>query len=297
MKAVQYSIENGAFRLIRFAAGVVSLRWAQMLGAALGRIVGMHLGFRRKIVLENLREAFPDRSLTWQREIAGASFASVGVTLFELLRFDRMSQVELLRLATFENLDVLREAASNGKGVILLSAHYGSWEIVPHAVSAALAVHSTILVRGLSNQRIDREVDRLRRAFGNLTVPSTIAVRELYRTLHRGGLVYMAADQSAPPESTRVCFFGRWTPAFEGPAVLALRTGAAIVFTVACRTDDGNYRMRFEPISWSDLSPDDPDAVSRLTTRCLEAAERAIRLDPRQWMWMHRRWKHATPSV
>jgi KDO2-lipid IV(A) lauroyltransferase len=195
-------------------------------------------------------------------------------------------------LVTLEDEDALTKATDFGRGTLLLTVHYGSWEIVPQAVSTLLGVSCTVLVRGLANAHVDREIDRLRRTFGAVTVPATVAVRELYRTLQRGGLVIMAADQRAARKSTQVRFFGRLSPTFEGPANLALRMGARMLFTVARRMPNGRDHMRFEPIPTRDLDPGDPTAVPQLMERYLETTERAIRQDPAQWMWMHRRWKH-----
>lgn len=296
MKAVLDALEYAAFASFRWFIRHLSLSKARAFGAATGRFVGTCLRFRWPIAVENLRQAFPDRPGSWCTGIAAASFASVGITLFELLRFDRLSPDDVERWVTLEETEVLQRAAASGKGVILLTAHYGSWEIVPNAVAQMLGIAPTVLVRNLANPHIDRIVDRLRRTFGAVTVPSTLAVRELFRTLQRGGMIVMAADQSAARESAPVCFFGRMTPAFEGPALLALRTGALMVFTVARRLPDGRYHLRFEPIPTEDLDPADPTAVVRLTARYIETTERAIRQEPSQWMWMHRRWKHAQPS-
>lgn len=296
MKSFFHALEYAAFLSIHWFVGLVPLDRARKIGGAVARFIGKRLGFRWSIARENVRHAFPDRPDSWHEEMAAASFASVGITLFELLRFDRLTPEDFSRLVTLEDDDVLRAACASGKGVILLTAHYGSWEIIPHAVTVLLGVSTTVLVRGLANPHIDRAVDRLRRTFGAVTVPSTVAVRELYRTLQRGGMVFMAADQSAAQESTRVRFFGRMTPAFEGPAVLALRTGALIVFTVARRLPDGRYQMHFDPIPVHDLDPDDPAAAQRLTERYMVTTERAIREEPSQWMWMHRRWKHTVPT-
>lgn len=297
MKSIQHAVEFAAFLSIRWLVGLMSLERARGVGAVAARFIGKQLGFRWSIARENLRQAFPDRPKAWHEEMAAASFASVGITLFELLRFDRLTPDDLARWVRLEDDDVLRVACASGKGVILLTAHYGSWEIIPHAVSVLLGVSATVLVRGLANPHIDRAVDRLRRTFGAVTVPSTVAVRELYRTLQRGGMVFMAADQSAAQESTRVRFFGRMTPAFEGPAVLALRTGAQIVFTVARRSSDGLYEMKFTTISSHDLDTENPAAGQRLMERYMEATQSAISQEPSQWMWMHRRWKHTTATT
>jgi KDO2-lipid IV(A) lauroyltransferase len=297
MRSLRHALEYAAFLSARWLVCQLPARAARRLGSGAGRFIGATLRFRRSVTQDNLRAAFPDLAPSEIERLATDSYGSVGITLFELLRLDRRTADDIRHDVAIDGADVLQDALRSGNGVILLSAHYGSWEMVPQALATALGVQGTVLVRGLANPFVDRTIDRLRRTFGIVTVPSTVAVRELYRTLQRGGLVFMAADQSAPPESVHVPFFGRLVPAFEGPAVLALRTGARIIFGVARRLENGTYRIAFEQVPTDDLSSEDPESVQRLTERCLSVTERAIRIEPAQWMWMHKRWKHAYVAV
>ncbi len=296
MRSLQHALEFLLFRLIQAVVILLPPAWTRRFGAFVGKGLGRTIGWRWRTACDNLRGAFPQATEQTITELASGAFESVGITLFELLRFPWLSEADLRQRVVVEGLEDLERSLESGRGVIVLTAHYGSWELVPQATALALGRPGHILVRGLANPFIDRVVDRLRRRFGNQTVPSTLAVRELYRVLKAGGWILMAADQSAPPESRTIRFFGRMTPVFEGPAVLAIRTGATIVFGVARRMPDGRYQLAFEPIPTEDLLGSEEEKLTKLIERCLAVTESAIRVDPSQWMWMHRRWKHAIPD-
>jgi KDO2-lipid IV(A) lauroyltransferase len=154
-----------------------------------------------------------------------------------------------------------------------------------------------VIVKTQSNRLIDRKVNEFRSRLGNAMIPMQHAVREALTVLREGGCVALAADQSAARESVWTEFFGRPVPTHQGPAVFTLRTGSMLVAAVAERQADGSYRMRFEEIPSSDLAPDDPSSILELTRRHVRWTEEVIRRNPAQWMWMHRRWKHALPGV
>jgi KDO2-lipid IV(A) lauroyltransferase len=119
------------------------------------------------------------------------------------------------------------------------------------------------------------------------------AVREVLRTLQRGDVVVIAADQAAARESITVNFFGRLVPTFAGPAVFSLKTGAPILMGLVTRQRDGTYSLRFVEVPRDDLKEYSEDAVAELTRRHVAMAESMIRIHPGQWLWMHRRWKHS----
>lgn len=144
-----------------------------------------------------------------------------------------------------------------------------------------------------SNPLIANEVDRCRTVYGLRTSASTVGIRDVLRTLTSGGWVVIAADQAAPKESISVPFFGREVPTYQGPASFALQTGAAILLGVARREPGGHYNVTLQRVVHDDLPGGKPESVRELTERHVRATEEIILEDPSQWMWMHRRWKHA----
>ncbi len=133
--------------------------------------------------------------------------------------------------------------------------------------------------------------------FGLKIISMDMSVREILRTLQQGGIIALAADQSATKESVSAKFFGREVPTFQGPAIFCLKTGAPIILGGAVRQNDGNYTMRLVQVPSDDLMSASEENVLELTQRQVQMTEELIRQYPEQWMWMHKRWKHVPDRV
>lgn len=179
------------------------------------------------------------------------------------------------------------------RGFILLSGHFGAWELIVQGVRAHIGRPLATIVQAQRNRRIDAVIDGIRCQFGNTTVrmgPSS--ARELLKILHGGGIVAALADQSAARESIYVPFFGRPVAAHRGIAALSLRTGAPILMLFLLRSSDGCYDVRFEEVPSADLPGSTEENVLELTRRHTAVLERYVRNHPDHWLWMHKRWKH-----
>ena len=265
---------------------------ARAIGRRLAVFMYNRLGFRRTIIRENLKLAFPDLPESERERIAEGAFRNVGVSLIELLWFPRLTELSAKSLVRIDQDEVLDQCIRRGKGVVLLTAHIGNWELIPISVHLQKGVPFYSLYKPQSNRWIDRQILSRRTRFGTGVIPMGMGIREILRALQDGGCILIAADQSAPKESIRIPFFGREVPVFQGPAVFCLKTGASMLATYCVRLPDDSYALRMKEIRTSDLSYSD-EAVQELTQRHHEETERIIREYPDQWMWMHRRWKHS----
>ncbi len=275
---------------------VMPLSLVRSVARATGRFVFHVIRYRRQVTLGNLAHAFPDISGKDRMAIARKSYESVAVTLFEFLLLPSMSLKSLREMVSIRNPELFENAQKKGRGLILLTAHFGSWELFAQASGLAAGGEGVIMIRIQANPFAAQEIQRCRTALGLRTISAAAGVREVLRTLSGGGWVVIAADQAAPKESVPVEFFGRPVPTYQGPAAFALQTGAEILLGSALRDDAGSYSVTFRRIGHDDLSIDDPLSVQLLTERQTRATEEMIRQDPAQWMWMHRRWKHVEPT-
>ncbi|MCB9378488.1 MAG: lysophospholipid acyltransferase family protein [Holophagales bacterium] len=261
------------------------------LGAALGALAGRLVARRRRLVLDNLRQAFPELSAEERQSVASACFRHFGAVFLDSLAMVRFSPPELCDRIDWEGFDHLVEAERAGRGVIYLSAHFGNWEAAANGVGA-LRGPVAVVGRPVDNPHVDRLVHDLRTHFGNRLLPKRGSVRDMFRVLASGGRLGLLIDQRVrADESIDVPFFGR--PARTSPIVarLALKTGAAVVPIAAHHLPGGRYRVVVDPPIWPE-GRDDPENSFAFTRRCLEAGESAIRRHPEQWLWMHDRWKH-----
>jgi KDO2-lipid IV(A) lauroyltransferase len=286
-------IEYAAFQSACTIVRLFPFHTVQSWGASLGEFVFKGLGYRRKVTLDNLRKAFPDATDPEVHDIARESFRNIGSALFEFLWFPRLTAEGIRRLVDTKNLEVVLRARERKKPIIFLTAHFGNWELCAQALTVCAAMPMLIIVKTQSNRWTDAKINRWRTMFGSTTVPMAQAVREVLKTLQQGGVVGIAGDQSAAKESVHVNFFGRRVPTHQGPAAFALKTGAVLAAGFARRLPDGRFLASFEEIPSDDLDPEDQRSIHILTQRHVAVTERAIRAHPGQWMWMHRRWKHA----
>ncbi|MGB2867194.1 MAG: lysophospholipid acyltransferase family protein [Bacteroidota bacterium] len=280
--------------LLRITGTVVRLlpfAYAGKLGAALGSLI-YSFGYRRSVTERNLRNAFPEYSDSQIRAIARGAFRTVGASLVEILWTPRLTKERVRAIVHYKNPEVLKSLYDRGKGVVLLSAHFGNWELMGHSIPAHLDVPMLEIVKLQSNPLVDREIDSFRQQLGNNTVPMEHSVREVLKALGEGRIVGMLADQTAPKDSVQVEFFGRQTPTFEGPAAFSLKTGAPIALGFTLREPDGSFSQEFYEVEAPEIRGDSRENIALLTQKHVRLTEEFIRKHPEQWMWMHKRWKH-----
>ncbi|CAN5459922.1 lysophospholipid acyltransferase family protein [soil metagenome] len=261
----------------------------------LGRTIGgvmMRLDERRRaITASNVAHAFPESMPSERDAIVRGSYHNLGITLAELLAFPSMSAEHLKSRLQIPGIEAIRERAERGLPNVLISGHYGNWELL--AMAGALHLHTSfvIVAHPLKNQLADVLLNSYRTRFGNRIVPMHNAARELVRVLKEGGTVAFLADQHADGmRDPWVNFFGRTTPTYEAPAALALKYNAAMWCAFAHRQDDGTYQAPLVAVPMTDLT-NTRDDVRELTRRHVALLESAIREHPTMWSWQHRRWR------
>ena len=275
-------------------AGLGRLPWARAtaVGAALGRAGYRRFGIRREVVESQIAAAFPEWSAPRVREVAVASYASLGRTTIEAALLPRLGRQGVLDLfAEVEGWDVFEAARAEGKGVIIVTGHLGNWEVGGSYV-AARGVPIDGIARQQENPLFDRFLTATREDLGMRVVWDGDAVRRTPRALAAGHAVAFLVDQGTLGlASTWVPFFGRPAKTPRGPAVFALRLGAPIVFGAAVRRPDGRFQLGFErvPVIATGDRERDVDAIVGAYTATLE---RWVRRAPEQYFWQHRRWKH-----
>lgn len=292
MQRIGYLLEFVFFQAAGWLLRLLPLSWVQGSARFLGRRAYGLFGFRREIVLDNLKNAFPNEPSERLDSIARSVFENVATSLFELLWFPNLTPGHISKLVDFPDEDLFRKLHSQEKGVVIVTAHIGNWEFIPTGVHVKTGIPVHSVYKPQSNRLIDRQVEHFRTMFGNSVVPMGPAVREILRALQKGDAVLVAADQSAPKESLRMEFFGRSVPVFQGPAAFSLKTGAPMMAMFAIRKSDGRYMVRSVVVPMDGLD-DSEESIRKLTERHVKVTEAVIREFPALWMWTHRRWKHA----
>jgi KDO2-lipid IV(A) lauroyltransferase len=261
-----------------------------------GRLFYHVLPFRRKVVLGNLRRAFGD--VLGEREIrclAQAYCAHFARFLFEFARFPLMSAARKSEWVRVENVDIPIAAHARGKGLLVLTGHFGNWEVATVAGLARLPQYRGLfhfVRRPLKPSWLNEFVTRRFRRFGFGTLAKRGSLETILELLAKGGILVYVMDQHADgKDGVAVEFFGHPAGTFKSLAILAMNTGAPVVPAFCWREANGSHVLRFEePLPL--IEHEDVSEAIRQNTRAYNAAlERMLLRHPEQWIWMHRRWK------
>lgn len=249
------------------------------------------LGLRRELVHRNLSLAFPEKSAEEVNRIAAGVYRNVAETFVEVLRFPLIrSMQDLDRLVDIDVTTFLERTDGGRRGAIMLSAHYGNWELLALAFGMK-ARPGTVIVKELTNTALDLAMNRFRTMHGNSVVYSSKAVREGLRLLSAGGVLAILGDQSDPGASAFGEFLGRRATMFQGAAFFALRAKVPLFVAMCRHSADGRYRVEIREVETSDLSFSRED-IATLARRYTEVLEEYIRKWPEEWFWLHNRWKN-----
>ncbi|HEY2956206.1 MAG TPA: lysophospholipid acyltransferase family protein [Candidatus Eisenbacteria bacterium] len=272
------------------AGGVRALSWERSLaaGATLGDLARA-LGLRRRVAEENLARAFPERGAGERDAILRAHYRELGRVTVEYSRLAELARAPRGRVVAAvrgeEHLEAVR-----GRGAILLTGHFGSFELLAAHLGAIHPVD--VVVRPLGNPGVEALIARERSSAGLGTISADRGIRRVYQALRSRRWVAMVADQDARRHGVFVPFLGRPASTATGPARIALGSGAPIVMGFVTREPDGRMCLDVEP----PLRIADPaarDAVERLTALHAARLEAWVRKRPEMWFWLHRRWKTA----
>ncbi|MGQ0722823.1 MAG: lysophospholipid acyltransferase family protein [Candidatus Eiseniibacteriota bacterium] len=227
-----------------------------------------------------------------RHRIVREMFRAIGRNLVDLFRLPRIGAEGFARIVSFEGLEHLDRALARGRGVVILSAHLGNWEVLAAAL-AARGYPMTIIARRIFDERSDRLLNRWRRACGIRVVTRQEGLYPAVRALRRGEIVGTLADQDTGGPSVFADFFGRPARTPEGPFRIARRTGAALVPLWIHLGRDGVHRVQVLP---EVPEPTTAGGAREDAERWHRILEEAVRLHPEQWVWYHRRWKTAPPA-
>jgi KDO2-lipid IV(A) lauroyltransferase len=283
-------LEYAAYRLVASRARNASDAALRTWGARLGSFTRVFARRRHRIAVENFRASFPERAGEAET-IIRECWRHMGREALATIKTQELSPAAIAAGCDFSGVELVREAMARGRGTILITAHYGSWETAGLAVTAVVGPVTTV-ARTLDNKLLAADLARVRSQTGATLVDRRNAARALYKTLAGNGVIAILPDQAVlPREGVLVPFLGRpaWTT--DAPAKLAARLGSTIVFVFCIADATGRHRFEFEePIRVDELSEKEKEPV-KLTTRINDVLTRRIAARPELWLWMHDRWK------
>lgn len=275
----------GFFQLL----GMLPLRVGRGLGRGMGRLAFVMSGRYRRITIQNLAGAYPKIGSEEQNKLARKVFENLGMVLFEMAWSLRLNPRRFHRFFQVEGLDHLRNAHGKGKGVLVLTAHFGNWELLS-VISAMIGYPLGVVYRPLDFQPLDRFIVNYRSRFGGRLIPKKKSFRRVLRALAGGKLVTLLMDQNvAWREGVFAQFFGHPACTNKGMALLEMKTEAPIVPVFLIRRADG-FTGRFLPEIPLIRTGDKTKDLEANTEQYNRVIESMVRAYPEQWFWVHRRW-------
>jgi KDO2-lipid IV(A) lauroyltransferase len=266
-----------------------------------GKILGNLLYYlavpQRRIVNRNLRFSLVDSS-PQQIQCSGKQiFQHFGITILELLQMAYLSKQELVSKVRIEGLEILIEALKKQKGVVVVTAHLGNYELASQVVPCLLGLQMASVAKKMRNARLNRVIHNLRTRFGNKVIYKKGALPEMMQTLRQGAMVAILMDISRRFDGVEVNFFGRRATATPAAALLGLRCKSPIIPAFCRRNPEGKLIIQIEPPVEIQRTRDLRSDLQFNTQLITDRIERAVRNYPEQWNWTLKRWKEFYPGL
>lgn len=254
------------------------------------------VGYRKRVVRENLRNSFPERSEEERREIERKFYHFLCDYFVETLKLGTMSRKQLERHMRFVGVEEIDEELKTHPFVFIMLGHFGNWEWVS-TLGSFSKNHCAQLYTRLHSRLADRLFFKLRTRFGSENIEKHDALKRIL-TLRKEGIrshVGFISDQSPTPLATHlwVNFLNQETGVFTGAERIGRKVGAACYFVTLSRPKRGYYECRFECLT-HDIASLPEHELSKLFMKRLEEE---IQKAPHLWLWSHRRWKHSREEV
>ena len=293
MMKIRHYIEYALVWISRCLLFLMPRRAAIWCGRRIGDLFFAVDRRHRREVLANLDIAFGDeKSRAEKVRIARGAYRHFGGVLFDFLRLPMISRRKLERIVEVEGWENLEAAYARGKGVLILTAHYGFWELMG-LEQGYRGRPLNVIARRLDNPLLERMLYRYRTRSGNQVLYKQNAVRAIFRILRKKEAAAVLIDQNiSPKQGVFVDFFG--VPASTTPilSAIALKSGAPIVPAFSEPLPRGRWRFTYGPaLEIDNDGADHSELIRRVTQQCTKLIEDHIRRRPEIWLWMHRRWK------
>jgi len=259
----------------------------------LGFLAGKVFRYRKKIVMENLRNSFPEKSEKELRSIASGFYRNLSDIIVETIKGITISKQELVKRVKFKNVELMDNYCREGKSMLVLNIHQCNWEWL--LISGCIQLNFPIdaVYTPLSNKSIDKLMIRMRSRFGGNPIPVGKALRKMTKKSKIVKAFALVSDQ-APMWSFKkywITFLNQETAFIPGIVHLPKVTNYPVLFMGMRRLRRGYYEVDIQSIAEPPYSKDNHEVMEEFVSK----AEAVIRQNPSDWLWSHRRWKYKRP--
>ncbi|MFH1213490.1 MAG: hypothetical protein V1681_05345 [Candidatus Neomarinimicrobiota bacterium] len=261
-----------------------------------GNLVYFLIPYRRSIMHANLRRAFPNANEKWRRRIIQTCYRHFAQVYFDFFPLYEASAQQFDSLVECHDLNVLNDALSQKRGVVLVLFHFGNWEVCADWF-ARHGYGIAAVAKKMKNPLADRLFLAARTHNGLQILYKTKANSpRIWKFLRAENILYLLADQDARRNGIFVKFFDQWSSSYRGPALFTLRQKAPLVAGWCLLQDNGKYIIRLKELGTSVPTEYKNEPIAWLTQQIAHFFEEQIQGCPEQYYWFHRRWKTKPPS-
>ena len=284
-KNLKNRCEYALFMLLLAGLKILPYRFAYFLLSKFSIFCGEVLKVRYKLACQQLTMIF-DYPPTTTKKVIREVYQNLGKMAAETYLSPRPVLLSKCQIIGEENLQA---AAALHKGIIVVTGHFGNWELAGEIVAHAGYKVSAIMTPQ-RNTLFNKYTIKSRRKAGMHLINTHNAFKPILRALQKNEVVAFIADQAAGCNGILLDFLGRPASVHTGPAKIALKTGAPVVFAYVLRTSKG-HNLYFDKPIFIDELPADLRDVDTFTHYLSQMIEKIIRMHPSQWFWVHKRWK------
>ncbi|KPL01624.1 MAG: hypothetical protein AMJ90_07370 [candidate division Zixibacteria bacterium SM23_73_2] len=292
-KKFRYKLEYLLVLSLRFFLNLLPYRTSVFLGSLIGDITYILIPKRKKITLRNLSRCFKNKDKKSLKKIARSAYRNIGKSLAEYILFPKLNKERISELVEIRGQEHLDYALKNKKGAVMVSGHFGSWELM----GAALRQRDypvDFLVGEQHNLMVDNLMNRHREMMGIGIIKMGAATRGVIKALRQNRLIAMLSDQDAGRDGTVISFFGYPASTPKGPAAFSLKTGSPMIMGFMIRENNGKQKVIIRKIETGEKTDDREKDINRLTQAYTSLLEEYVKKYPDHWYWLHRRWKSTT---
>jgi Kdo2-lipid IVA lauroyltransferase/acyltransferase len=249
-------------------------------------------GYRRKVVLKNLQNSFPEKTASEIESLANSYYRYLCDLTLETLKTLRMTEAETRARCTFIVTPFLEELHKANQSFIIVMGHLGNWEWAGPALTLNTDFQLVVIYRPLSNKYFDSMMYKTRTRFGTEISPVKSTLRDMVANRNRLTATAFIADQTATKKDAYwTTFLHQDTAVFTGPEKLAKKFNYPVVYVKVSRPKRGHYVISPEMLFRCPAETRENEITEGFTKRL----EQDIKEDPTIWLWSHRRWKHKRP--
>lgn len=292
MKKLKYIIEYLFFLSIARLVNIFGLSNIRFIAKAIALFFFYIVPIRKKVVLKNLRIAFPNWDEKRIRNTAFQNYYSFAITFLEIMCLRYSNENEIKNIISVDSPIILKNFLERKCGLILLTAHFGNWELAAINMNWVLGAPIHVLSKKQKNIFVANWLKKMRERFGNIEIYIGMSVRELYSALKKNKVVGIVGDQRAPLNSLHVKFFNQNTPFFSGFANLAFKLKTPVIVAMSVRLADFKYKIFWEEIDYKNWDGNLEENTKKMLGKYITILEKFINQYPEQWFWMHNIWKN-----